>query len=598
MAPGSENGAGNAREWWLHAALFLLALLMALKYFPGLENAEPYAGNVFQAIYPGAFPGDPYIGPERPLLDKPFQLSLFYVLVKLGGEIWLDDRFVAIVYLGLAFVALIGIDRIVSLACGGDMATRLAAQLILMRDHGLLKNQVFLSQQMDVYHGTFAIPIAVWLIYATLARKSLWLVLALSALLVAVSIKNAPYLVMICLIIVAIQGSGRERAAVGGLFVLGAAVAYYGFFHLIPLSFDERVKIWELMLHVYEGADANPFHPFPDMPSTVMKNAVFILMLSFAMFVAGPKNAAMRGMRVFVALGLALWLVGGLYFTFAPDALKLPQILPFSFVRSLRWPQTVAYLAIMTGLFHWLMEEGGAARIAATAAGVLFLLVIGPANHFLWAGLFAVSGAAVFAGHFAKDRIGHQGAAMPFTGRIAERKSLILAQALALTIAVAFISTIATKRLDHWLALGQTGLFGASDTYKWSGVAEYLRANTPPDAVVLPIEYDPEKPGGLISRRHLGSRSGRTIPIITTYSSIFSTEGNERENRLLRALQRVHEAILAKRWSEAEEALQGLPLVPDYLVLPVDLFGSGEEGAVPFQETARMGGFVILRRKS
>ncbi len=41
----------------------------------------------------------------------------------------------------------------------------------------------------------------------------------------------------------------------------------------------------------------------------------------------------MLGMRMFVGLGLNVWLLGGLYFAFSPDILKIPHIIPFSLVR-------------------------------------------------------------------------------------------------------------------------------------------------------------------------------------------------------------------------------------------------------------------------
>ena len=96
------------------AAIAAFAVLLTIKYFPGFESETAYAGNAFQAIHPDAFAGDAYRGPERTWSQRPFQLSLIYLVIKFTGEIWLDDRFVAVVYLGLVFAGLLGIDRIAS----------------------------------------------------------------------------------------------------------------------------------------------------------------------------------------------------------------------------------------------------------------------------------------------------------------------------------------------------------------------------------------------------------------------------------------------------------------------------------------------------
>ena len=289
-------------------ALLVLALLMTLKYFPGLENPAAYAGNVYQAIHPDAFPGDPYIGPERSLWKKPFQLSLFYVLVKLGGEIWLDDRFTAAVYLGLVLAAMVGIDRIARLAGLGDVLPRLAVQLVYMRDHQALSHNVTFAHQQDVNHAAFALPVIIWLIYATVARKSLWLILFLCLLLAGISIKNAPWVIAYCLIIAAVNGTKRERAVVAGVFAAVLVAFIIAVVYLFPIPAEDRIIVWNLVFRYSEiGSDANPFYfttpPYrPDLPTMLLKNVVFVGLCLSAVFVPGPDNAALRSLRIFVGL--------------------------------------------------------------------------------------------------------------------------------------------------------------------------------------------------------------------------------------------------------------------------------------------------------
>lgn len=612
-------GLGNDRrgEMVFMGALFVLALLMTLKYFPGLENPAAYAGNVYQAIHPDAFPGDPYIGPERSLWKKPFQLSLFYVLVKLGGEIWLDDRFTAAVYLGLVLASMVGIDRIARLAGLGDILPRLAVQLVYMRDHQALSHNVTFAHQQDVNHAAFAIPVIIWLIYATVARKSLWLILFLSALLAGISIKNAPWVIAYCLIIAAVNGGKWDRAVVAGTFAAALAAFYVAVVYLFPIPAEDRITVWNLVFWYGEiGSDANPFYfstipSAPGLPAMLLRNAVFAALSLSAVFIPGPDNAALRSLRLFVALGLGVWLFGGLYMSFAPDALKFPQVLPFSLVRSLGWPQTVAYLVIMICLFHWLRRDETVRRVVAAFLVLGVLLVIGPGNHGLWAALFVLSAGVVVAGHFVRGRMAAGGGdggnttLAPLGARIARRYPLVFVQALTLTIGVAFASTI-WSRLPYWRTWAETGVFGYAASAEWIGVAEYFRENTPKDASVLPLRYGlpyhPRSRDTLMATRTLATRSGRATPVINELSDMFNLEGWYRELEQQEVLRRIAEAFQAGWLDVAARELTRLVLVPDYIVLPRRVWDSetvmaaATSGVLPYAEEVRIRDYVILRR--
>ena len=98
----------------IYLLIFVFSALLTLKYFPGLENETNYAGFSFLAIYPDALQGDPFYGPDRGLFDSAVavRLSGVYLLPKLLGEIWLDDRFIVFVYLALVAASFLAIDRI------------------------------------------------------------------------------------------------------------------------------------------------------------------------------------------------------------------------------------------------------------------------------------------------------------------------------------------------------------------------------------------------------------------------------------------------------------------------------------------------------
>ena len=569
---------------------------MSLKYFPGIEHTWAYAGNVFQAIHPSAFPGDPIIAAERSLWEKPFQLSLFYLGPRIMGEIWLDDRFVFVVYLALVVVSLVGIDRMVKLAGITDFVSRLVIQLIFMRDHQYLTKMVTFSSQPDVHHGAFAIPAIIWLIYAAVSRKPLWLILGLCVLTASISIKLAPYPIAYCLIIAAVNGGIRDRVVVVSVFAAALAVFAYVAAYAIPVPETERLLMWNLMSAV-EMHDANPFYPSPDMATTIVKNIVFVVILTAALLAPVPRSAATRGMKIYIGLGLLTWLAGSLYFSFAPDALKIVHVLPFSLGRSLSWPLTVAYLVVMASVILWLRNHKSARDVVAATLVFMGLLVVGPGNYGLWAGLFSASILVVLATQFFRQRT----AGDPDVGPnpfpwIADRYPVLLVQALALTIAIAFASTI-LKKLPEWKTWAIHGVHGGSSGAQWIGIDEYIRENTPFDAVVLPL-YEATPGTGLISTRALASRGGRTIPYLTIYSSPFDLQKWKVETEQIALMERFQDATRERDWRQAAKELEGLFLQPDYLILKKNFLSKEFFTFFPYAEETRIRDYVILKRKT
>jgi len=589
------NGINRSSQVLFFWTLVGLALLMTLKYFPGLEATSAYAGNVFQAIYPNAFPGDPYIGAERSISQKVYQISLFYLGPMIMGEIWLDDRFVFIVYLLLVVITLVGIDRIVRLAGIKDILPRLVIQLILMRDHHYLTQTMTFANQPDLNHAAFAIPATVWLIYVTLAQRSLWLILGLCVLTAAFSVKMAPYVIAFSLIIAAINGGHRDCIIIVAIFALALAAFVYAVVYLFPVPEGDRLVLWDLIYHEVENYDSNPFYPRPDVITMVKKNVVFAVTLIAAGLAPLPKTAVSRGLRTFVWLGVAVWLAGGLYYSFAPDALKVVHLFPFSLTRNLRWPQTMAYLLITISVFYWLKEHRSWRDLAGATTIFLALLVVGPGNHELWAGLFVVCVVVVMGAHaFHRQIVGNPAEFSNPYPWISNRYPLLLAQALMLTIGISFASTI-WKKLPEWRTWAVYGIHGNSPVAKWIGVPEYLRKNTPPDSVVLPLEE--EDPGtGLKSRRHLASRSGRTIPIIMEYSSIFDLQLWKTEKQQVSLMGRFQEATKTKDWKKAAEELKGLILEPDYIILRQRYVNAEFLKFFPYAQDAQVGDFAILKR--
>jgi hypothetical protein len=580
----SKHDPARTREAWVLAGLLLFSLLMTLKYFPGVEWDSEYAGNIFQAIHPEAFPGDPAIGSERSILEKPFQLSSFYLLIKAMGEVWLDDRFTAFFYLGLVLATLIGVDRIIKLAGLTDVASRLAIQLVFMRDHQFFDNKATFAHQQSLNATAISVCLIVWLIYLTVSRKSLWAFLVFAAVSTTVSVKASAYPIAAGLAVLLLHGKRREKPFIIGLYLLAGVFFIVGITYIVPIPEDQRIAIWNLMFSVEDSA-ANPFHPHPNPAVMAYRNALFLALCLVAWRAPYPDNPAIRSLRLLLGVMFLLYLVVGLYLSFAPDAIKIPQIIPFSLGRFIRWPQTIAYLLTLISLFHWLKDHETPKGVVIAMILIGVLLIIGPGNHGLWGLLFLLSCGAV---------LGLKSLKTERHGAVCHGSAGMFAQALAVTIAVAFGSTIWSKSRD-WKTWAEIGVIGNSPAAKVLDVSLYLRENTPPDTVVLPLDYNQRVPGELVSLRGLATRSGRSMPVPIFYGNIFNLSKWEEDNRRKKLLRDVQKVFHDNRWLQAATLMKQLKPPPDYVVIPRDLVDPGEGFNGFFSEGIVIGNYRLLK---
>jgi hypothetical protein len=570
------------RAMFLVMALF--ALLLTVKYFPGFEQSHPYSGNAFQVIHPDAFAGDPYKSPDKPVLSRPFQLSLLYALVKLGGEIWLDDRFVAAFYLGLVFAGLLGIDRIAQLLGIEAPLERVLILMLFLKDHAVLKNFVLLSHHPDVNHFALAIPISVWLIYAALARKKLIVVLALSALLAATSVRMAVFPIFFALVIAGLRGSRNERLVVACLFLTGFMVAYIGLFHLYAMPGDLRLQLWDL-IEPLEGKTSNAFDNWGIFSVTeiIVRNLVWVGLCAGSIMATVARYPAFGDIKVIIITALIIWLVSAIYVNFAPDFLKMPLLLPLAAVRGLGLPQNLAYVAITAGLLYRIREHPDARMvvIAALAFGVLAML--GPGNHLMWAGLVVAGFAVALVFNYATERSLKPAKPVRF-----------MAHAVGVVIVVSY-SVAAWQKAPAWKVWAETGIYGNSQSAKWIGVAEYIRENTSKTASVLPLFIDSKR--GLWASRTLGSRAGRAMPVPEHYGDLLNLDFWRFAEQQRQQLKRVFRAFTEQDLASANRGIEKLVPVADYIVIPTGVLPPLDKSAFPYVEETRIRGFTILKRE-
>lgn len=596
MIPAPAVSRSPTVERMMLLAILVCAALLSVKYFPGFENETDYAGNAFQTIHPDAFAGDPWRDPEKPFYLRPTQLSLLYGLIKIIGEAWLDDRFTAIVYIGLVFLSLLGIDRIAGLFGVTEPAERLVVLCLFLKDHQVIKNNVLLAHHPDVNHFAFAIPILVWLMYAALARKGLMVVLLLSALAVLVSFRNGIFPSAIALVLVAVNGDTRERVVVGALFAVGLTVAYFGLFHLYTMPDTARLEIWSNVVK-YEHWAANSLHGLANDPVDILgRNAIWLAICAAALFAPGHRSAVFQDLRLVIVLGLVVWLGAALYVSFAPDAIKMPMLLSLAPARSLAVQQNLAYVAIASGLLMWIRDERSVGRVATAGAGLVALVLIGPGDLVRWSALLAVTaGVVIFARawtHLDGEIFGGLRKALALS--LVERPARLFAQVLTLAFAVVF--AVATwQKAPAWRVLIQHGIYGEAASAKWLGVDRYIRENTPVRASVLPLYYSARR-RTLVGDGALRTRTGRAVPVMEYYRNILDPAWWDFEEKQKNALAAAGDAFMSHDLGAAARAVERLVPVPDYIVLPTGRLNGLDETAFPYARENEIGGFTVLQR--
>jgi hypothetical protein len=307
-----------------------------------------------------------------------------------------------------------------------------------------------------------------------------------------------------------------------------------------------------------------------------------------------------KATRVVAGVALVVWLLLGLYGQFAPPAVQYPQLLLFSVTRQLQYPQILAYIALMVFVFRWTDAKTDAVRVA-TAFLVVFVLVLsGPGNHDRWAGLFAIALAMSLAVHFL---LAGRGTPKFWSGIVTASYKTILALTFVITMGVA-MAVAAWQKLPAWQYLAKTGVHGVSESAVWVGVDTYIRRNTPPDAVILPLEYAygrALRPGEeyghrLLIRRNLVSRSARAVPF-----PMMLSRGLDLEHFRFALAQKDIIRALPDAWMRGDvgafmSGTKELRPIPDYIVVPTPVATRLDGPGFPFELQAQIRNFTVLRR--
>jgi hypothetical protein len=569
----------------------VISALMTLKYFPGLENEGLYAGNVFQVLNPDAFPNDISRSPDSPLWERPTQLSLFYVFVWLGGVFWLDDRFVAIFYLAIVAVSLIGIDRIAQTFGLTDRLGRLMLLLFFAKDHQILTNKVLVAHHQDVNPSALAIPCLIWLFYFVIARFRLVWVLALCAALALVSVRLALFACVSALIAETYLRRGAERWVAFAFLAAGVAGSSAVLGHFTPSDSTARQMLWDAFVEA-ENNDANPFAAdgIGNMP---LRFTAFALIIGLGWFLT-PDIPARRVLRVLIVVGTTLLLLGGIYISYAPDMIKLPLLISFVPARISIWLQNLCYIGVITGLMFRFGDSMPARMWAVYLAVFAFMYIAGIGNIGEWTALLLLSLAVSAAAHGIACRTANSG----FTEQIKANILPILTLSLLLSTVVNYANAI-NRNIPAWESAIRYGVYGDNPSAAWVNVAPHIVANTPPESVVLTFRCrNAPACDKLHAERSLASRTGRSMSVPEVGGAGFDdTSAWERIDYQKTLIKEIETSLGLGDLQAAGRVLERLSHVPDVLVIPERLSPNNSFVVGAYTEKDRIDRWIILFRE-
>jgi len=372
-----------------------MTVLYPLAMFRGLEPLSPYWGNAYQAIHPESFPADSFMSPTRPTM-----LSLLYlVIVKGFGELWLDDRVAIIVYGCLAAISLVGIDKTARVLGARRASERVALLSLMLLGHEFIgASHAFAIDPIDFNPTVFAAPASIWLLYASLAGRRPRLTIPLMFLVPLISVKNAVMPVLIALTLFwkdRLRARGRAVAVAAACGLILAAVAVYS--AVLRPPDGSHAWVFDHLAQDDKGG-ANPFL------QPLASHLIFIAMCVAGLLLRGLEAAMLARVRVVAALGLLVWAGGGLYLSYAPDALKIPHLLALHPARMLWWAQYVLYLAFGVSLLTWLQRSRSWVGVGTAWASLMVLYLLHNKLHPRLA--LAVIGASALLWPVARSRAG------------------------------------------------------------------------------------------------------------------------------------------------------------------------------------------------
>jgi len=575
--------------------LLVLAVLMTLKYFPGLENEDAYAGLSYQAIYPDAMAGDEFYGPQLTASEAQYRLSAFYLLPKLFGDIWLDDRFIVFLYLLSVIAAMYLVDKISIVLGANKLIDRALVMILVLKDNEMLGNKVLLSHHPDFNHSALAIPIALWLYYLVLSKKNFYYIISIAALLAAVSIKNAVIPVASTLIIMSITRTEiKDKWLSCILLFICSIVTIYGIFFLFAPPESERLTLWNYLVVEFRRP-GNPFYAFENAEWYSIGQFTLFLIFSISTLKWKTDNKALfQPIRIVIFMALFIWLTASAYISFAPDPIKIPTILSFSWnSRALQFPQILMYIALPILIMRWVEKKPSQFRILTKFFFIAALFLVAPKNVPLWFGVLVFSTILTICGYLIFWN--HTSKTLSFSPWLKTKRASFAAISLSITLVISLLGTTIKTKIPAWTSLIEFGVFGDAASAPWINISSWVKSNTKPSDPILTFVLSEN--GQLQAVRSLATRTGRPQTQIHRGSRQFDAgtwQIRTRQDRLIEQIASAWKNGAAKPFNTA---LSQLVMKPVFLIFPDNYKRLSGDIETTLDFRTKIDGYVIYQRK-
>lgn len=567
----------------LGAVILAIALLYTLALFPGLEWYSGYFGYTYKTLHPESFPADKYMP-----AGNPTSLSSYYLLVRLVGDLWLDDRFTMAVFLGLVVLALVGVDRTAWVLGAERLEERLLVIALMALGHRFRDNIAIIVTNADFYAGTFAGVAAIWLIYLALSGARPWWILGGVLVLGTLNARWAWFPSLLALTLMARERlSRRGQAALLAGAVTAGVLAWAVYAAWLRPPGGEHAWVFDDLVR-REGSEVNPFLDAP------LANLKYFVLLGLGLLIAVPAEAQRRRVRTVVALGALLWVAGGVYLSHAPDLLKVPYLAALAPNRATQWPQYVLFLSIAVGALVMMREASMARRLAGVLVLATLYATFSPLRMLRF-GL--VWGALLVVALWWDRRTSRAGAAGPGGGWLGRCDVVKVSAAALLFLTLGAYGKAAVERYPDLRFLARHGVMGGHPSAKWVGVDEFVRRNTEVDATILPLA-DGDYPWrrGLMHETSLRIRTGRSTPMGPRSAILFDYRRLKELETDRRHMDRMLEAWRSGDVQGVERELEHFKPV-DYIIVDGRVAGPIQDRLTDYRVQASIGKFTILRRQ-
>ena len=556
----------NGKNGWYTCAILLFALLYTLAKFPGLESHSGYFGMAYAVIHPDSFAGDIT---ER---FHPAMISLYTLLVKISGDLWLDDRFNIIVYFILTVICFLGIDKIAQLLGVRNPLGRLAVLSVLLVRHMFVDNVAHIIDAVCYRPSTYACPFGIWLGYFLLKGQSKRAVILLSCFLVAVSFKNGWFPFLVAGIFILREYFSMRWSTISKLAAVTMFIIFSGYYIWASSQNKilENALLFDHTMINTEDSEANPFMdglgPFFYIP--------FIFVIYFVKFSDTKLNLRIR---LICAISLIIYILGGVYYTYTPNPFKIPFFVAMAVSRSTWWTQLLGFTVLSSYLIRSM--EGASPRRKLMLMFPFLILYLFPffedvslrhffEQHTLYCtpGLIKKSMALILSSvscyviyHL------HTARKFPLLRVDSQQllKYLLLIPFILTTFSIYAFKTF--KRLPYLNYLCQYGVMGDAPGAKWVGVNEFFRKETDKKATVLAFSLV-EKNFRIDTSLRI--RTGKTMPLANNLITFYF----DYKKRLMQDERKKIGTALTESWNKCDipGIGQALSLLenPDYLVVP------------------------------